>query len=116
VCRKLPSAGTLPNFFDFFGAITGRTRGDLYRTFRELSGKKRALKSEFRAKSYGHFTTGRPNRREFSNENDRDETTAMYLSLFFCLFSGSILSLSFFLFFVSVFFLRNRRRKTRKRR
>jgi hypothetical protein len=39
-------------------------------------------------------------------------------SFFFCLFSGSILSLlfSFFsLFFVSVF-LRNRRRKTRKRR
>jgi hypothetical protein len=39
-------------------------------------------------------------------------------SFFFCLFSGSILSLSFSffsLFFVSVF-LRNRRRKTRKRR
>ena len=37
-----------------------------------------------------------------------------FLSLFFCLFSGSILSLTFsffsFLFFVSVF-LRNRRRK-----
>jgi hypothetical protein len=52
-------------------------------------------------------------------KNDRDETTALFPFPIFCLFSGSILSLSFsffsFLFFVSVF-LRNRRRKTRKRR
>jgi hypothetical protein len=36
---------------------------------------------------------------------------------FFCLFSGSNLSLSFsFFFLLFLFFLRNRRRKTRKRR
>jgi hypothetical protein len=40
-------------------------------------------------------------------KNDRDETTALFPFPIFCLFSGSILSLSFFFlffFFVSVFF------------
>jgi hypothetical protein len=72
-----------------------------------------------RAKSYARFTTGRPNRREISNENDRYETTALYpFPFLFCLFSSYILSLSFSFFssfFVSIF-LRNRRRKTKKRR
>jgi hypothetical protein len=65
-------------------------------------------------------------------KNDRDETTARsgtstislvkklwlksFLSLFFCLFSGSILSLLFCFVFFCFCFLRNRRRKTRKRR
>jgi hypothetical protein len=40
-------------------------------------------------------------------KNDRDETTALFPFPIFCLFSGSIFSLSVF--------LRNRRRKTRKR-
>jgi predicted permease len=46
-------------------------------------------------------------------KNDRDETTALFPFPIFCLFSGSILSLSFFFFsfFLFLFFLRNRRRK-----
>jgi hypothetical protein len=48
------------------------------------------------------------------------KTTEMsqQVPFFFCLFSGSILSLSFsffLLFFLFLFFLRDRRRKTRKR-
>jgi hypothetical protein len=42
-------------------------------------------------------------------KNDRDETTALFPFPIFCLFSGSILSLSFsfflFSFFVSVFYV-----------
>jgi hypothetical protein len=101
-------------FLIFLERSPGATRVtciELFESFLEKS----ALKSEFRAKSYGRFTTGRPNRREFLNENDRDETTTLYPFPFLFLFSGSILSFFFFFsFFVSVF-LRNRRRKTRKR-
>jgi hypothetical protein len=38
-------------------------------------------------------------------KNDRDETTAVSPSLFFCLFSGSILSLSFSFFSFFLFLL-----------
>jgi hypothetical protein len=61
----------LNNFLIFLEQSPDATSGELYRTFRELSGK-RALQSEFRAKSYGHFTTGRLNPLELSNKNDQD--------------------------------------------
>jgi hypothetical protein len=38
-------------------------------------------------------------------KNDRDETTALFPFPIFCLFSGSILSLSFCFFFFSFFFV-----------
>jgi hypothetical protein len=106
---------TLTFFLIFLERSPGATRGDLYRTFRELSEKK-STEIGVPSESYGRFTIGRPNRREFLNENDRDETTALYPFpfLYFCLFSSSILSLSLsfyfffffsFLFFVSVFYV-----------